>query len=384
MKKIVYMWLVTIMSWLAHFKTTNQVIYLMSFADNLAFIRELQTQVGSRLTVYYLPSATTAADELAETGIAVRPFRDSLGFALTGIPVLTQADIIYCDNYYAFLGGLTRRSAQRIVQLWHADGAVKAFGWGDPQTSQRSRADQRRFQRVYNQFTDYVVGSPKMGQVFAASYHVDVDRMRVLGYPRSDRYRDAQWLDQTRTAIYQAHPEWRDRRIVLYAPTYREGVTFELPADFGQLQLAPDQVLVLKLHPHLQAQTAALIAQYPNLLTTATDFSTDDLLTVTDTLISDYSSVIFDYALLPNCQKMVFYVFDWQNYQQRVGLQLDFEQWAPGPLVRTVTALNQALAQPATPQQLPAFNALWNTHNDGQAGQRTVRYFHQQTKPYQK
>ncbi|MFC6181910.1 CDP-glycerol glycerophosphotransferase family protein [Lactiplantibacillus daowaiensis] len=376
------MWLVTLVSWCCHFKATDQVIYLMSFADNLDFIRALQQRLGARLVVYYLPAARAGAAVLAADGVAVQPFHDSLRFAVTGIPTVTQAAVVYCDNYYAFLGGVTMSRHQRIIQVWHAAGAVKAFGWGDPQTSQRAAADQRRFQRVYNHFTDYVVGSEKMGQVFAASYHVDRSRMRVLGYPRSDRYRDATWIDQTRAAIYQAHPDWQDRRIVLYAPTYREGVTFTLPTDFGQLKLAPDQVLVLKLHPHLQAQTAQLLAQYPDLLTTATDFSTDELLTVTDTLISDYSSVIFDYALLPNCQKMVFYVFDWQNYQQRVGLQPDFEQWAPGPLVRTVTALNQALAQPATVASRQAFNALWNAKNDGQAVQRTVAYFHQQ-KPYQ-
>ena len=373
------MWLVSLMSWLTHWHATTQVIYLMSFADNLTFIKQLQARLGTQLTVYYLPAATSGALTLKAAGIQVVPFQDSIHFAVTGVPVITRAATVYCDNYYAFIGGLTKRPAQRIVQLWHAAGAIKAFGWGDPQTQQRSAADRHRFQQVYDHFTDYVVGAAKMGDIFATSYRVDSQRMRVLGYPRSDRYQDPAWIAQTRSAIYAAHPAWRHQRIILYAPTYREGVTFSLPADFGQVQLAADQVLVLKLHPHLQAQTAQLLAQYPNLLTTAEDFSTDDLLTVTDTLISDYSSVIFDYALLPNCQKMVFYVFDWQTYQQRVGLQADFRSWAPGPLVTTVTALNQALAQPATATatQLATFNRLWNAHNDGQAGARTVAYFHQ-------
>ncbi|MFC6202536.1 CDP-glycerol glycerophosphotransferase family protein [Lactiplantibacillus nangangensis] len=378
LKKTIYLWLVKLVSWLTQFKRSQTVVYLMSFADNLDFIEQLHQTVGDRLVVYYYPAAQVGAAQLLPAGIKIRPFHDSIRFALTGVPVLTQAADIYCDNYFAFTAGLKRHRSQRVIQLWHANGAVKAFGWGDPQTRQRSQADQHRFQQVYDQLTDYVVGSAKMGQVFADSYHVPASRMHVLGYPRSDRYRRSTWVTTTRTAIYQQHPELRDKDVILYAPTYRAGVTFSLPQDFADLQLGPNQVLVVKLHPHLAAQAQQLYERYPNLITLVSEFSTDELLTVTSTLISDYSSVIFDYALLPNCQKMVFYVFDWQNFQQAVGLQADFKQWAPGPLVTNITELNRVLAAPAEPLQLTKFNQLWNTRNDGNATKRTLAYFYQQ------
>ena len=68
MKKVIYVWLVRIISWLAHFGTSDQVIYLMSFADNLDFIQELNQRVPGRLTVYYLPSAATGAAQLVRAG----------------------------------------------------------------------------------------------------------------------------------------------------------------------------------------------------------------------------------------------------------------------------------------------------------------------------
>jgi len=375
-KKIGYLWLVRLVSWLSHFRQSQQVIYLMSFADNLAFIEQLHQRVGDRLVVYYLPAAETGARKLLPAGITIRPFHDSLRFAMTGIPVLTAAADIYCDNYFAFTAGLKRRSTQRLIQLWHASGAIKAFGWGDPQTQQRSTADQQRFQAVYDQMTDFVVGSEKMGQVFASSYQLPKTRMRVLGYPRSDRYCQPDWVRATRAAIYAKYPALQGRDVILYAPTYRAGVTFTLPADFSQLKLADNQVLVLKLHPHLADQAQRLYERYPNLITLVPTFSTDELLTVTNTLISDYSSVIFDYALLPNCQKIVFFTFDWDSFQRSVGLQADFKQWAPGTFVKTTAALDQVLKQPANPSQLASFNQLWNTKNDGQATERTLDYFY--------
>ncbi|RRK10039.1 CDP-glycerol glycerophosphotransferase family protein [Lactiplantibacillus garii] len=377
LKKALYIWLIRVVSWLTHFKPSARVIYVMSFADNLDFIRQLNKRVSGRLTVYYLPSARAGGLQLAADGVATRAFQDSLRFVLTGIPVFTRAADLYLDNYYAFTAGLYRHRQQRVVQLWHAGGAIKAFGWGDPQTARRSPADQRRFQAVYNHITDFVVGSEKMGRVFAESYHVPESRMRVLGYPRSDRYRQTPWVERTRAAIYAQYPDLAAKNVILYAPTYRAGVRFDLPADFGQLKLAANQRLIVKLHPHLQDQARALQARYPDLITVVPDFSTDELLTVTQTLISDYSSVIFDYALLPNCQKMVFYVFDWQSFTRDVGLQADFKTWAPGPLVTNVAALNRELAQ--TPQALPLtkFNQLWNTRNDGHATKRTLAYFYQ-------
>ncbi|MDP4435070.1 CDP-glycerol glycerophosphotransferase family protein [Lactiplantibacillus plantarum] len=375
-KKVIYVWLVRVVSWLAHFNKNDQVIYLMSFADNLDFIQQLNQRVPGRLTVYYLPSAATGAAQLAQAGIATRPFHDSVRFALTGIPVITRAADVYLDNYYGFTAGLTRQAPQRLIQLWHAAGAVKTFGWGDPQTAQRPADDRRRFQTVYDQITDYVVGSEKMGAIFAASYHVPQTRMRVLGYPRSDRYCKSDWVMQTATAIYQKHPAFKQQEVILYAPTYRAGVQFALPADFKQLKLRPDQHLIIKLHPHLAEQERDLQARYPDLVTLVPEFSTDELLTVANTLVSDYSSVVFDYALLPNCQKIVFYVFDWDHYEQEVGLQADFRDWAPGPLVRTVVDLNHVLAMPGAPLQLTQFNQLWNTRNDGHAIERTLAYFY--------
>lgn len=376
MAKVIYIWLIRIVSWCAHFRRTTTVIYLMSFGDNLDFIRQLNKRVPSRLTVYYLPAAQRAAEELATTGVTVRPFHDSLALVFRLVPVITRAADVYVDNYYAFTAGLYRHPQQRVIQVWHASGAVKAFGWDDPQTAKRSPQAQRRFQAVYNHITDYVVASDKMGAVFANSYHVPMTRMRVLGYPRSDRYRHPDWVDRTRAAIYARYPQFKDHDVILYAPTYRAGVQFELPTDFDQLRLNQHQLLVVKLHPHLAAQADVLVQRYPQNVMTVPEFSSDDLLTVASTLVSDYSSVIFDYALLPNCKKMVFYDFDRAEFSRTVGLQPDLTSWLPGPRVTTVAELSAALAAPVTQQPLLSFNQLWNTRNDGHATERTLTYFY--------
>lgn len=372
--KEIYLWLVRLMSLLWAGRRQKDVIYLLSFADNLPFIQALAAKLpaGHRLVVFYRPKCQAAAATLAATGITVRPFEDNLAFVLTGIPQIMRARLLFCDNYYAFLGGLYHPRRMRIVQLWHAAGAIKRFGWDDPTTAQRSTSDQRRFQAVYDQFDEYVVGAPAMGQVFATSYRVPLSRMQVLGYPRSDRLQDASWVNATQQRVWQQVPALKGHRVILYAPTYREGVTFTPPAGLAAaLRQDPTARVVVKLHPALATTADELQRQLGPQGVAAPELSTTELLTVAETLVTDYSSVAFDYSLLPNAHSLLFYLFDLPAYRQDPGVQADLLDWLPGPVMTTNDQLAAAIQADAA-TELTQFNQHWNRANDGHATERVV------------
>ncbi|WP_225428339.1 CDP-glycerol glycerophosphotransferase family protein [Levilactobacillus enshiensis] len=372
--KEIYLWLVRLMSLLCAGRRQQNVVYLMSFGDNLPFIKALAMALPAdrTLVVFYRPAHETAAQELAAAGITVQPFRDDLRFVFKGIPTIMRARVLFCDNYYAFLGGLHHPKRMRIVQLWHAAGAIKRFGWDDPTTAQRSQSDQRRFQAVYDQFDDYVVGAAAMGQVFAKSYHVPADRMHVLGYPRSDRLANPEWVAQARARVARLAPELTGHRVILYAPTYRDGVTFTPPADLARaLRADPDARVVVKLHPVLANQATTLQSQLGQQVVVAQQLSTIDLLTVAETVVTDYSSVAFDYSLLPNAHSLLFYLFDLPTYSQDPGVQDDLFDWLPSPALTDSQHLAAAIAEDA-PTDFTQFNQHWNSANDGQATSRVV------------
>lgn len=372
--KEIYLWLVRLMSLLCARRHRNKVVYLLSFSDNLPFIKALAAALPADvdLLVFYRPEHEAAATHLAAAGITTRVFRDDLHFVWRGIPSLMQARLLFCDNYYAFLGGLWHPKNMRIVQMWHAAGAIKRFGWDDPTTSRRPKSDQRRFQAVYNQFDDYVVGSSAMGRVFANSYRVPFERMQILGYPRSDRLVNATWLAKTRQRVYRLAPELQGQRVILYAPTYRDGVTFRPPEGLvTALQQDPAAKVIVKLHPALADQTARLQQELGTQVVVAQHLSTTELLTVTETLITDYSSVAFDYSLLSNAHSLLFYLFDLPVYTQDPGVQADLFEWLPSPALQTAAELAAAIhADTAT--DFTKFNQHWNSANDGQATQRVI------------
>lgn len=375
--KTVYLWLIRLVSLLNLWRPKKKIVYLMSFGNNVNFIKQLAQSLPqqTQIIVLYREEAEAAATDLAAFGLETIQFDDNLYFATQLIPVIMGAKIIFCDNYYAFLGGLVHSSRTKIVQLWHAAGAIKKFGWEDPITNRRSNSDKRRFQQVYNQFNEYIVGSEAMGSVFENSYHEPSSKMQLLGYPRSDRYLNQTWIQNSRERVYYIAPELKNKRVILYAPTYRENKSVQLPKGVSEaLTVDPDAIVVIKLHPllrkhehELQRQNTAQIRFYHQL-------STSELLTVTDTLITDYSSVAFDYSLLKSAKSIIFYMFDFDSYQQNPGIQDDFLSWLPSKPVKTLAELKTAILS-RQETDFNKFNEKWNTYNDGQATGRVVQCY---------
>lgn len=383
MKKVIYIWLISLVSRWKRVNDPQDVVYLMSFAGNEHLIKafaDLAKQLGRNFTVLYLPQCQAAAAKLAAKGIQTIEFADGFDFLLHKLQIVMQARLLLCDNYYAFLSGCAFKPQTHVVQLWHANGAIKTFGWEELTTSQRSAADKRRFQKVYDQFDEYLVGSKKMAQVFAQSYHVPQTRMNVIGYSRTDQLFNKSWQIQVPQKIKTQYPCLIGKEVILYTPTYREDKTgkptMNLPEDFKQFvnQLSDNQRLIIKLHPHVKAAEKQLKQQLnSDKVIWVDDFSTNDLLLIADRLITDYSSVIFDYSLLPNAKQILFYCYDYDQYAQQVGIQADFKSWIPGKMVTTTVELINEVQQPLEATDFTQFNQLWNTANDGHATERVLQ-----------
>ena len=127
----------------------------------------------------------------------------------------------------------------------------------------------------------------------------------------------------------------------MYAPTYR-GV--------GRKRISPDELDIKKFYEELgdeyilifkHHQTAIEVPQIPEPyrdnfaydMTRGKGMSINDLMTVADICISDYSSLVFEYALFE--RPMLFFVYDLEEYIDERGLYYEFDEITPGPLCRT-------------------------------------------------
>lgn len=174
-----------------------------------------------------------------------------------------------------------------------------------------------------------------------------------------------------------------DKKIILYAPTWRDDeyievgkYSFQLKLDLQAMKaaLGDDFVLLLRMH--------YLIADHMN-LTGFEDFAYNmsgyedirDLYLVSDVLITDYSSVYFDYANLK--RPVIFYTYDLEKYRDSLrGFYVDFERTAPGPLVTTtdevIEELRNMSKRPAL-HLMKEFNERYCAWEDGRATERVVQ-----------
>jgi CDP-glycerol glycerophosphotransferase len=183
----------------------------------------------------------------------------------------------------------------------------------------------------------------------------DAKRTVVAGYPRNDMLiSDTNQLPQSlsdigsdkETLSILRRARSNGKKIVLYAPTYRMAgldanpVLEELLSSVTPLAEKHDFLFVLKLHPGIHLADSSLSSERIIRFEKEADIS--PLLLETDLLITDYSSVYFDFLLLN--RPIVFFPYDLNLYAQKdLGLRFDYHKMTPGPVCTTIQELLKAL-----------------------------------------
>lgn len=348
----------------------------MSFPkNNNGFLEQLIEETPNvEIIVLFEENCQHEANKLESQGVRTVPITSSIGFLKQAVSILMQAKVVLCDNYFPLLAGFFPHQETTIIQLWHANGAIKRFGLEDPTAMSRSKLDNIRFKQVYKRFDEYIVGSDKMGKVFQRSYGAEPRNIKALGNPRTDVYFDEQQMQEKREHFFETYPELKGRKIILYAPTYRNDQEEEYPFDVRRLYevLGEEYAILMKKHPHILSKP--IQNEYRHFFYgDLAQYKIEDLLAVTHILITDYSSVPFDFTLLDNAENILFYCYDLEEYDHVTGLQIDFEEWAPGEVVRSMDELITEI-QKIKRTDFKDFNSKWNTYNDGHAKERLIQH----------
>ena len=232
-------------------------------------------------------------------------------------------------------------------------------------------------------FWDYLLSpSPFASTAFRSAFRYD-GAIIEAGYPRNDLFhRDGaeREIDLVRQRIRLQD----GRKMVLYAPTFRDGQTRgaatidELELDLRLLResLEQDHVVVLRFHSLIKNRIR-IPAELQHFVIDATDYpDTQELLLAADVLITDYSSIMFDFASLG--RPMIFFAYDLEHYRDELrGFYLDFDKEAPGPILTTTAEVLTALMELDGVAQkygdmIASFAATYAPLDDGHASDRVL------------
>ncbi len=262
-----------------------------------------------------------------------------LARVVRGMYHLQTAGLFVVDNAYLPVHVAPHRRTTTVVQVWHAAGALKRFGLD---TTTPLAEPERTFLHRY--YDAVVVGGDWTRRPYAAALRTPLDRVVALGWPRTDFFFDEGDLAAARARVLAAYPALAGRRVVLYAPTFRgRGVAKRAAPGLDAVRLRaalpPDTVLVLKTHPNLDP-AATPTAGFDVVVNAAAEIN--ELLALTDILITDYSSSIVEFALLH--RPIVLLVGDLPEYEVDPGLYLDYRTDMIGTQVTDTDGVIETIA----------------------------------------
>ena len=295
---------------------------------------------------------------------------------------------------------LTPVAGQVYLQTWHGT-PFKRLGCDIPRGARNAMFSVAGIHRWYRaegrRMTHLVSPSPFTTEKLSTAFAITRERRDEVvieeGYPRNDVL--AAHTDDQAAAIRGRLRIPADKRVILYAPTWRDdshdaksGYTFDVAADFERLRadLGDDHVILFRAH-YLVANAFDFSRFEGFVYDVSAVNDINDLYLVSDLLVTDYSSVFFDYAILD--RPIVFYLYDLESYADELrGFYLELDE-LPGPVVRTeaglVAAIKDSSEEPASEaERRRVFRDRFSPLDDGHAAERVLSRIMPSSAPVQR
>ena len=252
-------------------------------------------------------------------------------------PAYARARAVFLTEVCPLVDGCRPRAGTQIVQLWHGCGALKKSGYSTAGLQWGTDAATYRWFPCHRFYTYACVSAPEVIPHYAQVYDCDPSILQPWGMPRTDFYFRPGIAQQCRRQVLEAFPEIGERKIVLYAPTFRGDSMDEARHDdvlnYSAMALALEDACALLLRPHPRARQTIPVPEPGGVpfVFDAARLPIEALLCAADLVISDYSSLINEYALLG--RPMLFYAYDLEQYEASRSFYYPYTAFVPGDLV---------------------------------------------------
>ena len=285
---------------------------------------------------------------------------------------------------------LYKNKKSKYIQTWHGTPLKKLaldMKTIDMGGSNDIETYHKNFKKSSSMWDYFISQNAFSSETFKRCFAYDGEMLEI-GYPRNDKL-----LNTTPSEVYELKRKMGlplNKKIILYAPTWRDNqfykqgeYKFASTMDFDLLRekLCDDYVMIVKYHYLIKdsvdwSQYEGFVYQYDE------ECDIADLYLVSDMLITDYSSVMFDYSVLN--RPMIFFAYDIDEYMNDLrGFYFDFKAEAPGPIVMDNEALVEAIVaydDTEWKEKYLQFHNKYNSLDDGTASKKVVDLILSQTK----
>lgn len=263
---------------------------------------------------------------------------------------IATSKAVILDTYCIAVSMLKQRESLIVIQMWHALGAFKKFGYSILDQEEGSSSRIAKMMKMHENYTYVLASSEYVVPYFAEAFHVKEEQMKVFPLPKTDLLINQELHEEIVDKIQKQYPKLKakDKKIVVYAPTFRKDEKAKI-----QMQAAVEDLinqfdfehyeLVIKKHPisEFEASDARVIEDKM--------FTTLEFLHVADVIVTDYSAVLFE--ALTMSKPIYFYAFDRDSYMKNRDFYINYETEMPGKIATKASELMDYITNGAMEHQ---------------------------------
>ena len=363
------------------------------YTDNSKYLFEYVSNNHHNIRAIWLTKNRSVCEFVTNRGYEACMINTPRGILLkakSGIWVVSSG-ILDLNYRYPWIIGRVK-----IVELWHGSPLKKLHDDGSEQTARSHLAHYRLEVLPFNEKLNekfcsgdlYIAASEEVRDKIALEFRVPLNMVKITGYPRTDAFFKP---DKEQPPITNDLHDLKKSNIVgIYMPTVRGDGQTSIHFLIGDLKNLQEKlaelsvVLFIKLHFFHLNELDSLVGKFDNIrFITEADINGDiyTLLPDTDFLITDYSSVYFDYLLLN--KPIIFAPFDIERYiAVDRGMHYKYEEVTPGPKARNWDELIVCIGEiskrvgTVTSERDPyerernRVSCIFNTYSDGNSSRR--------------
>ena len=223
-------------------------------------------------------------------------------------------------------------NGQKRMFINHACGAFKRTGF----------FMDKDYLKKYGDYDYLITSSKNITGILSEAFQTKIENIYPLGIPRTDRCFNTELKKKAQERFFTFYPNFIGKKIYIFAPTFRKTDSgyvnmFNLNFEDVATKLNNDERIIISLHPHIQGkiktmeinEVTNIITNNKNIFFANNQFSTFDLSIVADTVITDYSSIIFEAMLMD--KKIGFYSEDYEKYDR--GIYFDYLTEGPSTVL---------------------------------------------------
>lgn len=245
---------------------------------------------------------------------------------------VATARLVILDTYCITVSILKQRESLMVIQIWHALGALKKFGYSILDKGEGSSSKIARLMKMHNNYSYVFTSGEKCRIYFSEAFHQDIETVKVFPLPRLDLLLDKERQEKIKNKIIKKYPFLHKdgKKVVLYAPTFRKDEHAFISGAFRLFKIIDFERYNLIYMPH------PLTDKVDNLdkrIIYDISFTTEDMFCVSDCLVTDYSAIIFEAMLLK--KRIILYAFDFERYTQKRDFYLDYLKVFSGCISQT-------------------------------------------------